>query len=205
MAPACRGRADRFARQRRHVVGGGGASRGADRVRRQPRHRLAGLHHDHARIRFRRGADRQDHRPLRHRHRHRARHRHFGPGLCRRGDVILDLAIHPGAFRDRAVLVGHLRAADGGGLALVRPLPRARGRHRRQRQLYRRRDLAAADQPRHRDDGLAQHPYRDRHLHGGGDDAGADRLADADGGGGAARPSRTRRRRASIYAFPPMR
>ena len=29
--------------------------------------------------------------------------------------------------------------------------------------------------------GLAHHPYRDRHLHGGGDDAGADRLADADG------------------------
>jgi hypothetical protein len=49
--------------------------------------------------------------------------------------------------------------------------------------IYRRRDLAAADQPRHRDDGLAHHPHRDRHLHGGGDDAGADRPADADGGG----------------------
>ncbi len=32
--------------------------------------------------------------------------------------------------------------------------------------------------------GLAHQPYRDRHLHGGGDDAGADRPADSDGGGG---------------------
>ena len=50
-----------------------------------------------------------------------------------------------------------------------------RGRHRRQRQLHRRHDLAAAGEFRHRAARLAHQPHRDRHLHGGGDDAGADR------------------------------
>ena len=47
-------------------------------------------------------------------------------------------------FPDRARRVGDLRAADGGSLALVRTLSRARGHDRRQRQLYRRRVLAVA-------------------------------------------------------------
>ena len=141
-----------------------------------------------ARIRFRRRADRQDHRPLRHRHRDRPWHRYSRPRLHPGGDVHVDLAVHPGAFRDRAFVLRHLRPADGGGLALVRPLPGAGGRHRRQRQLHRRHDLAAAGEFRHRAIRLAHQPYRDRALHGGGDDAGADRLADADGGGDAAQP-----------------
>ena len=65
---------------------------------------------------------------------------------------------------DRAGHVGDLRAADGGGLALVRALSRACGDHRRQRQLYRRHDLAAADQLGHAGLWLARHPYRHRHL-----------------------------------------
>ena len=169
MESACRRRPDRLARQRRHVVGGGRAAGGADRVRRQPGHRVAGLHHGHARLRFRRCADRQDHRPLRHRHRDRARHRHFGARLYWRRHVVVDLAIHPCAFRHRAVFVGHVRSADGGSLALVQPLPRARGRDRRQRQLHRRHDLAAAGEFRHAVDRLAHHPYRGRPLHRGGD------------------------------------
>ena len=61
-------------------------------------------------------------------------------------------------------IVGDVRAADGGGLALVRALPRARGDHRRQRQLCRRRDLAAAGQLGRADRRLAHHPYRGRHF-----------------------------------------
>ncbi len=73
-------------------------------------------------------------RPLRHRHRHRELgNRHSRARLYRGGNVVDDLAVHPGAFRHRAELLGDLRPADGGGLALVRalsgtcrpPLPRA--------------------------------------------------------------------------------
>ena len=63
-------------------------------------------------------------------------------------------------FADRARFVGDLRAADGGSLALVQPLPRPRGRDRRQRQLHRRHDLAAAGQLGHAVGRLAHHPYR---------------------------------------------
>ena len=48
-------------------------------------------------------------------------------------------------------LVGDLRSADGGSLALVRPLPGTGRRDRRERQLYRRHDLAAAGQLGHAD------------------------------------------------------
>src|SRR6266404_4087921 len=47
--------------------------------------------------------------------------------------------------------IGAVRAADGGSLALVRSLSRARGDHRRQRQLCRRRSLAADRQLGHAD------------------------------------------------------
>ncbi len=53
------------------------------------------------------------------------------------------VAIHSGSFPDRPRDLGDVRAADGGGLALVRPLSRPGGDHRGQRQLCRRRDLAA--------------------------------------------------------------
>ena len=57
------------------------------RIRRDPRRGVAGLYAGHARLRSRRRADRQDHRPLRHRHRDRARHRHSRPRLYRRRTV----------------------------------------------------------------------------------------------------------------------
>ena len=57
-----------------------------------------------------------------------AQHRHPRARLCRRRAVDHAVAIHPGAFPDRARHVGDLRAADGGGLALVRALSRAGGR-----------------------------------------------------------------------------
>ena len=52
---------------------------------------------------------------------------------------------------------------------------------------------------------LAHHPYRDRHLHRGRDDAGAGRAADADGGGGRGAAMSMRRRRASTCGFRPTR
>ena len=205
MDPACGGGADRLARQRRNVVGGGGAAGGPGRFRRRPRHRVAGLHHGDAGFWRRRRADRQDHRPLRHRRRDRIWYRHPWPRLSRRRNVVVDLAVHPGAFRDRPRLVGDLRAADGGSLALVQPLPRSCGRDRRQRQLHRRHDLAVVDQFRHAVGRLAPHPYRARRHHRGHHDTGADFAAPADGGRGAAQPCQRRRRRASTCGSRPMR
>ncbi len=43
----------------------------------------------------------------------------LGLGYIGAGHVVVDLAIHPGAFRHRAVFVGDVRSADGGSLALV--------------------------------------------------------------------------------------
>ena len=75
----------------------------------------------------------------------------LGARLCARRAFDHAVAIHRGAFPDRARHLGDLRAADGGGLALVRALSRAGGDHRRQRQLCRRHDLAAAGQLGHAD------------------------------------------------------
>ena len=166
-----RGRPDRLARQRRHVVGRGGASGGADRIRRLPRHSVARLYHGDARLRFRRRADRKNQRSLRHRHRDRARRRYPRPRLYRGGDVVVDLAIHSRAFCHRPERIGDVRAADGRSLALVRSLPGACRHDRRKRKLYRRHDLAAAGELGHAVVRLAHHPYRHRHLHRDRDDA----------------------------------
>ena len=56
--------------------------------------------------------------------------------------------------------LGDVCAADGGGLALVRTLPRTGGDHCRQRQLCRRHDLAAGGQLGRAALRLAHHPYR---------------------------------------------
>ena len=46
LGQACAGAGDRLDRQRRHVVGRGGAAGGAGRIRRDPRRRVAGLYPD---------------------------------------------------------------------------------------------------------------------------------------------------------------
>ena len=83
------------------------------------------------------------------------------------------VAIHRGAFPDRTGYLGDLRPANGGGLALVRTLSRTRRHHRRQRQLYRRHDLAAAGQLGDPVGRLAHHLHRDRDFLRADDDDGA--------------------------------
>ncbi len=125
-----------------------------------PRRCIAGLHAPHARLWSRQRRDRQDHRSLRHRHGDRARH--CGPrvGLCRRRAFDHVMAIHSDSFSDRPRDLGDVRAADGGGLALVRSLSWPRGDHCCQRQLCRRRDLATGAQLGDSDLRLALELYR---------------------------------------------
>ncbi len=106
MVPACGRGTDRLARQRRDVVDRGRAAGGAGRFRRDPGHRVAGLHHGDAGFRFRRRADRQDYRPLRHRHRDRPRYRHPGSRAtsapeCRRRSGRSSRCISPSALARR--------------------------------------------------------------------------------------------------------
>ena len=65
---------------------------------------------------------------------------------------------------DRVRLLGHLRAADGRHVALVRAPARHRRRHRGVRQLSRRHDLAAGGAAFHRHRRLARDPYRHRRV-----------------------------------------
>ena len=118
-----------------------------------PRRRFAGLHAHHAGLRPRRRRHRQNHRPFRHRRGDVAEHRLPRHVLCAGRTFDHAVAIHRRVFPDRAWNLGDLRAPDGGGLALVRALSRARGDHRRQRQLCRRHDLAAADHLGHQSAG----------------------------------------------------
>ena len=71
-------------------------------------------------------------------------------GYVGAGLVDQAVAVHGHPCADRPRRVGHLRAADGGGLALVRQAARHRRDHRGQRQLCRRRDLAADHRARRR-------------------------------------------------------
>ncbi len=155
---------DRPGRQRRHVVGRGRAADGAARIRGDPRATLARLHHDDARLWPRRRRHRQDHRT--------------GSALCRRSRsasqrwlAAMSAQVSPprcGSSSIIHVLIGL------GASATFAPLmaeashwfeaSRHRGDHRGQRQLCRRRDLAAAHRTQHRDAWLARDTYRHRHF-----------------------------------------
>src|SRR4051812_128141 len=81
---------------------------------------------------------------------------------CAGGAVDPALAVRGGVFPDRARHLRDLRAADGGGLALVRALSRPCRDHRRERQLRCRHDVAADCELGHADERLALHAYRHR-------------------------------------------
>ncbi len=72
------------------------------------------------------------------------------------------LAVQSYSRGDRGRIVGDLRAADGGGVALVRAPARHRGDCRCNRQLYRRHALAADCQLGHSDFWLALDAYQCR-------------------------------------------
>ena len=164
LAAARAGRPDRLRRRGRDVVGRGGDAGGAAGIRRHPRRGIARRHHDLLRLRSRRRHHRQDHRPARHRAGDGRQHRLPDRLLCAGWTVDRAVAVHRHLFPDGPRHVGHLRAADGGGLALVRSLSRPRGDHRRVRQLCRGHVLAADDQLEHAGLWLARHPFRHRHC-----------------------------------------
>ena len=205
MGEACACAADRFDRQRRHVVGGGGTAGGAGRVRGHKGRGFAGLYHDHARLRPGRRRHRPDHRSLRHRDGDGGQHRPARARLSHGRALDHAAAIHRDLFPDRARHSGDLCTADGRGVALVRTLSRARRHHRRERELRRRHDLAAAGQLGCAVGRLAHHAYRHRYIlcrqHG----AGAAGVARPDRRSHPAELTRTRRRRGSICKSAPMR
>ena len=175
---ACAG--DCIDRRRRHVVGRGRDVWRAGRVWRLARRGIAGVYPDHARLRSRRRRHRQNHRSLRHCHGDRAQYRLSRLSLRCGRTIEHSLAIHRGLFPDRAGVLGDFRPANGGGLALVRALPRPCRHHRGQRQLYRRHDLAAAGQLGRAVRWLANYPYRHRSVLRGNNDAVAVAVARSD-------------------------
>ena len=80
----------------------------------------------------------------------------FGPGICSRRLCAEPGGVHRRPCADRTRRRNRLRADDGGYFALVRQAARACGRHCRVRQLSRRNDLAAPDEPHDSADRLAR-------------------------------------------------
>ena len=145
------------------MVGGGGAARHPVRFRRHPRRCRAALHARHARLRRRRRAHGPARRPFRRRRAAGAGDAGARPRLSGGRAGVHALAGGARAWiADRDRMFGHLRAADGRPVALVRAPPRHRRRHRGVRQLSRRHDLAAGGAAFHRHVGLARDPYRHR-------------------------------------------
>ena len=183
-------------RRRRHVVDHGGAADDPGRFWRQPRQRIPALHHGHVRLCRRRRADGTAGRSLRHRRTARPRN---ARGICRLSRdrvVIQPVAGCACAPADRHRLLGQLRSADGGYLALVCPPARHRGIAGRRWKLRRGHNLATRIAAFHRHVRLARDPYRGRLVLSGDDDAagalhapahrGSSRRRDRSGRGGTA-------------------
>ena len=161
MGQACARGGDRLDRQRRHVVGGGGAAGGAGRIRRDAAARCRWP------LRSRCSASVSAASSPARSPTASASWRRSALSIAFSASAMSAPGCRPRCGNSSWCIsliglgtVGDLRAADGGGLALVRALSRAGGDHRRQRQLCRRHDLAAAGQLGHADGRLAHHPYR---------------------------------------------
>ncbi len=160
--PARRVVADRDPDRGGHVGGDRGPAAGAARFRRRPLRGLASLHADDVFARLLDDRARADDRPFRHCPASGHLRCDFGRGVCSRRLCAEPCCFHGRPCADRNWRRNRLRADDGGHFALVRQAARGRGRHCRVRQLLRRNDLAASDEPHDSADRLAHDLCRHR-------------------------------------------
>ena len=139
-----------------------GPAAGAARLRRGSLSGFASLHGDDVHARLQHNRARADDRPPRHRPALDHLRRHFGDWFCCRRLRAEPRRVHGRPCADRSGRRNGLRADDGGHFALVRQAARTRGRRCRVRQLLRRNDLAALDEPRDAADRLAGNLRRHR-------------------------------------------